>query len=420
MAVALGVVGFEASTGHAHVGAGAGDTDILVHPGDPDARLLESPWGLVVSSDGEAFDWVCHEVLSAGAGEFPSFQVAVDGVMLGVTRQLVGNVAPGESLYRSADAGCSWVAAAGTSDRLVIGAAFHPTDPDVALAVTATPSTEELPTNGILRSVDGGQSFGEVLSTEGRTYRDVVFAGGSVAYALATEGTPLSAVLLRSDDGGESWVERTVPDDAPESPAFGVIADVDPSDPDEVWLSFDGNADDGVLRTLDGGESFALVPVPASLVLDLVLTPDGGAWLVGDQRQLWRSDDRETWTSVDAAPQVWGGAHVDGRTDFAVNTLAHDQALVSTTDGQSFDTVLTTLDLRGPLSCPADSDVALVCEPLWDDLYRALELMRPRPSGDDDDSAEPPSGCSGCAVPATAPSPWLAVLAPLWLWRRRH
>ena len=32
------------------------------------------------------------------------------------------------------------------------------------------------------------------------------------------------------------------PDDSLESPAFGVIAGIDPSDSDEVWLVFDGNS----------------------------------------------------------------------------------------------------------------------------------------------------------------------------------
>jgi len=415
--LALGAGLAAPSAAPAHVGAGAGDTDVLVHPGDPQARLLEAPWGLVVSAEGDTFDWVCHEVLSAGAGEFPTFEIGPDGTLLGITRQLTGNRVAGESLYRSTDGGCSWDPVQGTTDQLVIAASFDPADPNVALVVTATPASDGAPpTNSLLRSDDRGATFAPVLTDEGRTYRSVAFGPDSVAYALAIDGEVPAAVLLRSDDGGETWLPHAVPDETLESAAFGTISAVDPSDPLQVWLTFDGNIDDGVLRSLDGGESFAPALVPASFVLDLVLTPDGGGFLVGDQRQLWRSDDRATWTLLEGAVQVWGGAWIDGRADFAVNTLAHDEALVTTSTGESFDVVFETLELRGPLACPAESEVAQVCEPLWEDLYRSLELMRPRPSGDDDDSSDPaPTSCEGCATGRSPGSLGSALLLALVL-----
>ncbi|MCO4772444.1 MAG: hypothetical protein KDA24_20595 [Deltaproteobacteria bacterium] len=391
-----------ASAVDAHIGAGAGDTDLLPHPGDASAVLLEAPWGLVVSSAEGGYDWVCHEVLSNGVAELPEFEISRDGVMFGVAGLLTGTAVPNESLYRSTDDGCSWEAVSGTTGELVQDAGFDPEDGSIALAVTANPvDPDDAIRNSILRSVDGGASFAEVQGYDGRVFREVRFGPGGVAYALAVDQEPLAAVLLRSEDGGLTWAEKAIPDETLETPAFGVIAAIDPGDANEVWLTFDGNAEDGALRTADGGDSFEALDLPASLVLDVTLLPDGGGWLVGDARQLWSSADRVVWTLHETAPQVWGGAWVDGGLRLAVNTLAHDEALVRTEEGAQFETLLTTLDLQGPLECPAGTTVADVCEPLWDNLYRVLTLMRPQPSGgDDDDSASPvePGACDGCGA----------------------
>ncbi len=407
----------------AHVGAGAGDTDLLPKAGDPSAVVLEAPWGLIVGASDGGFDWICHEVLSSGVAELPEFEISRDGTMLGVSGLLTGVSVPDESLYRSTDGGCSWDPVSGTTGRLIIDAAFDPEDASVVLGVTANPAGVDDPIrNAILQSTDGGATFAQVAAYDGRVFRAVRFGAGGVAYALATDQEPFGAVLLRSGDGGETWVERPVPDDVLETPAFGSIAAIDPVDSDEVWLIFDGNEDDAALRTIDGGETFAPLQLPASLVLDVTLVTDGSAWLVGDARRLWSSADRGEWTEQPDAPQVWGGAWADGELRLAVNTLAHDEALVRTADGASFTTILETLELRGPLACDPGTTVANVCEPLWDDLYRSLTLMRPRPSGDDDDDSapiEPPSTCDGCGGGGGAALLPLAFASGIGFRRRR-
>ena len=184
-----------------------------------------------------------------------------------------------------------------------------------------------------------------------------------------------------------------------------------------VWLNFDGSTKDAVFASEDGGQSFSAVSGIPDAFLDVTLRDPGG-WLVGGARALHRSDDGVTWSSVAGAPQGWGGDEDDRGFWLAVNTLADDRAVVRIESDGSVTDVLPTLDLAGPLQCPADSDVAVVCEPLWDELYEVLERMRPRPSGgDDDDSAAPPDpGCADCGGGGTALLP--LVLLPLW--RRRQ
>ncbi len=387
--------------GHAHIGAGAGDTDVLPRSGSPNVTLLEASWGLVVSDDGESFDWICHEVLSNGVAELPEFEVSSEGMFLGVTGLLTGVLEPGESLYYSPDDGCTWSSVTGTTGRLIQDASFDPESPMTAIAVTADGYVDGEPLdNTIFRSTDGGRSFDALSDWDGLVFREVRFGRGGVVYALGVRLSPERAVLLRSDNAGEDWVEYPIPGESLESPSFGVISAIDPGDSQEVWLTFDGNQIDGVVRTRDGGATFEVMSPPVSAVLDVTLLEGGGGWMIGDARALWSSEDRIDWESHPDAPQVWGAAFIDGELRLAVNTLAHPQAVVRTVDGESFDTVLETLDLRGAKQCPAGTSVATTCEPLFDTLYRTLELMRPRPSGDDDDSSSPeePVACEGCSA----------------------
>lgn len=391
---------FVAAPASAHIGAGAGQTDILLLP-DRDDVWMKAPWGFVHHAGGDAdWRWVCHEVFSGGNESLlPDLVQGSDGTLFGVLGLLDGVRDEGVSLYRSADDGCTWDATTGLEDRVVVGVAMSPSDPAIGLAISADLDTGEgIPANGIWRTTDGGASWAVVQEWDGRLMRSVAFGLQDRAYAVAATPDPEQAWLLRSDDGGQTWQELPVPTDGVEVVTVGQIVAVHPADPDEVWLHFDGSQNDAVFRSVDGGQTFSPVTGIPDLFLDIEFAADGTHWLVGGPRQLWRSEDLQTWTQVEDVPQAWG-AGLDARGLWlAVNTLADDRAVVRLEGGALVDE-LWTLDLAGVKECPAGSDAATVCGPLFDDLYSNLERMRPRPSGDDDDSAvEPPSpGCeSGC------------------------
>ena len=402
----------------AHVGAGAGETDILLRDGSDDV-WVKAPWGYVSRVADDDWRWVCHEVFSGGSETLlPDLVLGPDGTLLGVLGVLDGVVDEGISLYRSTDGGCSWQPTTGLEDRVVVGAAFDPADPLVALAITADLDTGDgVPANGIHRSVDGGATWALVQEWDARLMRSVRFGPAGRAYAIAAQVDPAAAWLLRSDDAGQTWQELPVPTDGVEVVTIGSVSATHPTDPDVLWLNFDGSTKDAVFASEDGGQSFSAVSGIPDAFLDVTLRDPGG-WLVGGARALHRSDDGVTWSSVAGAPQGWGGDEDDRGFWLAVNTLADDRAVVRIESDGSVTDVLPTLDLAGPLQCPADSDVAVVCEPLWDELYEVLERMRPRPSGgDDDDSAAPPDpGCADCGGGGTALLP--LVLLPLW--RRRQ
>ena len=407
------------ATVSAHIGAGAGDTDILLRPGTDDV-WLKAPWGYVQRVTEDDWRWVCHEVFSAtNESLLPNLSQAADGTLLGVVGVVAGVVVEGVSLYRSTDGGCSWAPTVGLEGRMVVGAAFDPEDSSVAVAITANLDMGAgVPSNGVARSTDGGLTWSIVEEWDGRIMSGVEFGPGGRAWALAAQIDPEDAWLLRSDDQGLTWQALPVPTEGVDTVLVGGIAAVAPNDPDAIWLSFDGPQSDALFGSIDGGITFTpITGVPAAF-LDLSVTADGALWLTGGAREVWRSTGGAAWSQV-AAPQSWGGAHDSRGFWAAVNGLSDDRAVIRIADDGGITDELFTLDLAGPLECPADSDVALVCAPLWDALYENLERQRPRPGDDDDDDDDsapapvPDGACAGCSGGA-------AILPLLILpWRRR-
>ena len=85
-----------------------------------------------------------------------------------------------------------------------------------------------------------------------------------------------------------------------------------------------GTETDGLMRSTDGGLTFAAVPDSPAQINALASTADG--WLLSDAEQLWHSPDGLAWTPIGQSPaltllatddQVWAGGE-DGLSSVAV------------------------------------------------------------------------------------------------------
>jgi photosystem II stability/assembly factor-like uncharacterized protein len=213
-----------------------------------------------------------------------------DGYVVGVAvapsdgHVLYAAIAPNDSysgssaVYRSADAGARWQPSAplpyGPCDEFcffsVEGLAVDPADPSRVFVSGAR----------AFHSSDGGSSWQRLPLP----LRHLVFdhRRPGVLYG-DTDGVP--SVVVRSTDGGESWLPLNTPPFEFPAPVFP-----DPARPGTVYLSGHGASAAGIFKSTDGGDRWSLAArdVRASQFL---ASPGTGVVYAIDADVLVRSDD---------------------------------------------------------------------------------------------------------------------------------
>ncbi len=135
------------------------------------------------------------------------------------------SVSWGDGVYRSRDGGKTWKRLGLTESRHIGAIALHPSSPDVAFVAAMGNLWAAGGQRGVFRTMDGGQTWQQVLALDDRTGVvdvDIDPSNPKVILAAAYERlrTPFSfrsggagSGLYRSSDGGASWrkVSRGIP-----------------------------------------------------------------------------------------------------------------------------------------------------------------------------------------------------------------
>jgi photosystem II stability/assembly factor-like uncharacterized protein len=135
--------------------------------------------------------------------------------------ELRGNIMQGDGVYKSSDAGKTWMHMGLDDTQAISRIRVHPTNPDIVYVAALGHPYGPNPERGVFRSKDGGKTWQKVL------YRDE-HAGAvdlcidpndpNVLYAAIWDAyrTPWTlssggyrSGLFRSDDGGDHWMEIT-------------------------------------------------------------------------------------------------------------------------------------------------------------------------------------------------------------------
>jgi photosystem II stability/assembly factor-like uncharacterized protein len=220
---------------------------------------------------------------------------------------------PERGVFRTRDGGRSWDQVLFTSDSVgAIDLEFHPTNPDVIYAsmwrgerkpwTIISGMAESAEEDGIWRSEDGGDTWNYVQlnlpsGLIGKIDFAVTPADPDRVYAVVETKEPEEG-LYRSDDAGRTW--RLVSNHKPllDRPFYYTNVDVDPTDPDKVWVSATQFWYSG-----DGGESWERRSTPHGDNHDLWINPDdprimvqsndGGANVTRDGGRTWSSRNNQ-------------------------------------------------------------------------------------------------------------------------------
>jgi photosystem II stability/assembly factor-like uncharacterized protein len=179
-----------------------------------------------------------------------------------------GNVATGNGLYKSTDAGKTWHFS-GLRDSQVIGRIIvNPTDPNIVVVAALGHIFGDNEERGVFRSTDGGANWKKVLYVDAKTGASdvafdphnpqILYAGMWQAYRkpwIMESGGPGSG-LYKSTDGGEHW-RRLSGGGLPEG-ILGRINVAPTPDPKIVYAMIEAKKG-GLFRSNDSGQTWALV-----------------------------------------------------------------------------------------------------------------------------------------------------------------
>lgn len=372
---------------------------VLAGPGSStETIVLRNTFGFLVSRDsGASFGWVCEDALGYG-GEFdPPFALDAAG------RVHVGTYA---GLQRLGADGCSVDEVEGFAGLNVVDLDNHPSGATV-FALVVTPFVSDGPPveARVFRSQDGGDSYQLLSSTQGLLLETLEHAPSLVSrvYLSGATAPPSRPIALRSDDGGATLTELAFAWPSDVERLF--VAGVHPEDEDVFYLRAALKPSSGkstaIFRTTDGGSTFDELLRTDGPALGFALAADGTVWVGSPADGLLRSMD--------------GGDSFSKIQEGGVRCLRHHQGALfvcagppddtpmlgrSTDGGLSVDGLVSSCTLEGTSACPSRIGPVASCTEGWPQVASVLPCIEAPGTGGA--AGGPPTVSGGGGAPSGA------------------
>jgi photosystem II stability/assembly factor-like uncharacterized protein len=271
------------------------------------------------------------------------------------------HISVGQGIYKSTDAGETWSLMGLDQTGRIPRLAIHPTDPDIVFACALGHSYGPQPERGVFRTMDGGESWDQVLFIDENTGCSdiamdpanprVLFAGTwqlEIHTWGRTSGGPGGGLHV-SRDGGDTWEKLNGPDNTiglPKKPVGKVAVAIAPSNTRRVYamletgdgLPWNGEETENgqVWRSEDGGRTWSLVTRDRNAMgrphyySRVVISPDDPDEAYFLTASFARSTDGGRTLDVIPRSRAPGGDHHDmwiDPTNPDRMIVAHDQGL---------------------------------------------------------------------------------------------
>ncbi|SEK74433.1 Sortilin, neurotensin receptor 3 [Aquimarina amphilecti] len=195
----------------------------------------------------------------------------------GGEKTLRGNVSSGYGVWKSIDAGKTWVQSGLPKSRHIPRIAIHPTNPDIVYAGVLGNIYKPTQDRGVYKSIDGGKNWNKVLfanqdagavdltldPNNPRILYASTWNARRTPYSLSSGGN--GSALWKSSDSGKTWKEISKNKGFAKD-TLGIMGiTVSPVDSERVWAIVENKEKGGVYRSDDGGETWNLLNSDRSL-----------------------------------------------------------------------------------------------------------------------------------------------------------
>ena len=211
------------------------------------------------------------QIHSSSVGALAVSESNPDIVFIGMGESCIrGNIQPGDGVYKSTDAGKTWMHLGFAASQAISKIRIHPANPQIVYVASfgryGVPSDER----GIFKSTDGGATWRRTLFRDPKTggvdiaidrrNPNVIFAALWEAYRVEyqmSSGGPGSG-LFKSTDGGEHWTEITRNPGLPRGAVGKIGVAISGADTNRIYAMVE-NENGGLFSSDDGGGTWKLV-----------------------------------------------------------------------------------------------------------------------------------------------------------------